>query len=47
MKEDEEINKPRNFVAKHMRTFNHAQTHVDRKKEAKRGKRKHKGKEYD
>jgi hypothetical protein len=34
--------KRRNFVAKHARTFNHARVHVDRKKAAKRGYRKHK-----
>lgn len=35
-----------NFVAKHMNTFNKAATHVDRKKESKNGKTKHKGR-YD
>lgn len=35
--------KPRNFVAKHSRTFNHARVHTDRKQAAKRGYRKHKG----
>lgn len=34
--------KRRNFVAKHARTFNKAHVHVDRKKAAKRGYRKHK-----
>lgn len=32
-----------NLVAKHARKFNKAATHRDRKKDAKRGARKHKG----
>lgn len=32
-----------NFVAKHMNDFNKSQTFVDRKKNAKRGYSKHKG----
>ena len=40
------INKPRNFVSKHMRTFNKSSIQVDKKKEMKRGKIKHKGKKY-
>lgn len=35
--------KARNFVAKHAGTFNKARTFTDRKKAAKRGARKHKG----
>jgi len=35
-----------NFVHKHMETFNKPQTHVDQKKESKKGKIKHKGR-YD
>lgn len=31
-----------NFVAKHINEFNKPATHVDRKKEAKKGKNKHK-----
>ncbi|AAQ64356.1 hypothetical protein KVP40.0286 [Vibrio phage KVP40] len=43
-------NKPQNFVAKHMNTFNHASVEEDRKKKSKRltkRKMKHKGKAYD
>jgi hypothetical protein len=36
--------KAQNFVAKHARTFNKATVQRDRKKAAKRGDRKHKGK---
>lgn len=39
--------KTRNFVAKNLRTFNKATIQVDRKKEMKRGKIKHKGKTYE
>ena len=35
--------KTSNLVAKHARKFNKAHVHVDRKKAAKRGARKHKG----
>jgi hypothetical protein len=37
------MNTQRNFVAKYGRKFNHARVHVDRKKAAKRGARKHRG----
>lgn len=37
------MSKPRNFVAKHDIQFNRAVTMIDRKKEAKKGSRKHKG----
>lgn len=42
-------NKPtvQNFVHKYMETFNKPQTHVDRKKEDKNGKVKHKGRGWD
>lgn len=33
----------RNYVAKYAGKFNHARTHLDRKKAAKRGARKHRG----
>lgn len=36
-----------NFVAKHMEEFNRPATHVDRKKEMKKGNTKHKGRGYD
>lgn len=36
-----------NFVHKHMETFNKPQTHIDRKKELKKGSTKHKGSQYD
>lgn len=36
-----------NFVHKHMEEFNKPQTHVDRKKEDKKGTIKHKGRGYD
>lgn len=36
-----------NFVAKHMEEFNRPQTHVDRKKEMKKGTTKHKGRADD
>lgn len=36
-------NKVNNYVAKYCNEFNKAQTHVDRKKEFKKGKIKHKG----
>ncbi|QOE32301.1 hypothetical protein DIDNDMLP_00349 [Klebsiella phage KP13-7] len=36
-------NKINNYVAKYCNEFNKAQTHVDRKKEFKKGKIKHKG----
>lgn len=35
-----------NTVAKHLRTYNKSQTHKDRKKAAKRGAIKHKGKRF-
>ena len=35
--------KQRNYVAKHLRTFNRATVEVDRKKASKRGYRKHRG----
>lgn len=39
--------KQNNFVAKHANDFNKAQVHVDRKKSAKRGYEKHKGKHHE
>ena len=39
-------NKPRNFVSKHMRTFNKSAIQVDKKKEMKRGKIKYKDQKY-
>lgn len=39
--------KMNNYVAKYCNEFNKPQTHVDRKKEEKRGKIKHKGGSYD
>ena len=39
--------KAKNPVAKHMETFNRPQTHVDRKKEYKKGKSKHKAGQKD
>ena len=41
------IPKQKNLVAKHLRTFNKASVQVDRKKDEKRGKIKHKGKQND
>lgn len=41
------VDKPINFVQKHMNTFNKSTVHEDRKKAFKSGKRKHKGKDYD
>lgn len=44
----EEIDKPRNYVAKHMNTFNRATVEVDRKAEAKKlghANNKHKGRQ--
>jgi len=38
--------KTRNLVAKHARKFNVAVVHADRKKAARKGKIKHKGKQY-
>ena len=38
--------KQRNLTAKHARKYNRASVFVDRKKESKRGKRKHKGKGF-
>ena len=35
-----------NLVAKHARKFNKAAVHVDRKKQARKGIVKHKGKQY-
>ena len=43
----EKTEKTRNLVAKHARTFNKAATHRDRKKGAKRGYTKHKGRNFD
>lgn len=40
-------NKEQNFVHKHMEEFNRPATHVDRKKESKNGKTKHKGRNWD
>jgi predicted negative regulator of RcsB-dependent stress response len=37
------MDKQKNLVAKHARTFNVAAVHVDKKKANKRGKLKHKG----
>ncbi|UYE98476.1 hypothetical protein XbC2_47 [Xanthomonas phage XbC2] len=45
-KSTQEVPDVQNFVAKHMNTFNKAATHVDRKKDSKNGKIKHKGR-YD
>lgn len=39
--------KQRNFVAKHATQFNRANVQIDRKKAAKRGAQKHKGRPYD
>lgn len=36
-----------NLVAKHARKFNKAAVHADRKKQARRGIVKHKGKQYE
>lgn len=36
-----------NFVHKYMEEFNKPQTHKDKKREAKNGKIKHKGKNFD
>lgn len=36
------INKPRNFVHLHGLTFNHGEAHRDKRKEARKGERKHK-----
>ncbi|CAM0062178.1 hypothetical protein VPHF86_0262 [Vibrio phage F86] len=48
-KKKKQVNKPRDFVAKHMNTFCHSTVEEDRKKKEKRGqsrKEKHKGKIY-
>lgn len=37
----------RNLTAKHARKYNRSSVFVDRKKESKRGKRKHKGNRYE
>ena len=37
----------RNLTAKHARKYNRSSVFVDRKKETKRGKTKHKGKNYE
>ncbi|WNA15734.1 hypothetical protein XaC1_91 [Xanthomonas phage XaC1] len=39
--------KVQNFVHKHMEEFNRAQTHEDQKKAQKKGKVKHKGRDWD
>lgn len=39
-------NKPRNFVAKHMNTFNRSSVQADKKARAKRGESKHKAKYF-
>ncbi|WEM33128.1 hypothetical protein EJP02_067 [Escherichia phage EJP2] len=48
MKKKSQTNVPdvRNFVHKHMETFSKAQTFVDRKKDQRNGKRKHKGQDW-
>jgi hypothetical protein len=45
-KKTQEAPQVNDFVAKHMNTFNKAATHIDRKKESKKGNTKHKGR-YD
>lgn len=44
-KKSDEVPNVQNFVHKHMETFNRPATHVDRKKEMKKGKTKHKGRD--
>lgn len=49
MSKKQEQKKPdvQNFVHKHMEEFNRPATHVDRKKDKKNGKIKHKGRDWD